>query len=178
MSEATLLFARHGYDPTSVSDIVDAVGVGKGVFYWYFDGKEALLREILTDGVRRLRRHQRDAIATETDPLRRIEIGVRASVEWQAAHRDLVGLVRFAAGERRFADTLRRAQDVVVADIVAQVKDAIVAGQVRDEDPHVLAHALLGVTAQLTMLLAEEHAPDPDELADTAVRFCLAGLAA
>src|SRR6266508_1249043 len=40
MAVATELFARSGYDPTSVGDIVSALGVGKGVFYWYFSSKE------------------------------------------------------------------------------------------------------------------------------------------
>ena len=30
---ATKRFAENGYHPTSVADIVDGVGVGKGVFY-------------------------------------------------------------------------------------------------------------------------------------------------
>ena len=34
---ATARFASHGYHPTSVADIVDGLGVGNGVFYWYFD---------------------------------------------------------------------------------------------------------------------------------------------
>ncbi|MDQ1468483.1 MAG: TetR/AcrR family transcriptional regulator, cholesterol catabolism regulator, partial [Actinomycetota bacterium] len=36
MGHATALFAERGYHPTAVSDIVDSLGVGKGVFYWYF----------------------------------------------------------------------------------------------------------------------------------------------
>ena len=56
---ATRLFAHNGYHPTSVADVVDAVGVGKGVFYWYFSSKEALLREILREGQLARRRGRR-----------------------------------------------------------------------------------------------------------------------
>jgi AcrR family transcriptional regulator len=173
---AVELFSEHGFDPTSVSDIVDRVGVGKGVFYWYFDGKEALLREILVDALQQLRRRQREAIGGEPDPLRRIELGIRATMAWRLEHRPLVTITQFAAGERRFAPTLRQAHEVAVADIVQHVKDAIVDGQVRDEDPMVLAQAIVGVTAHLAGLLGDEHGPTVDEVADIAVRFCLAGL--
>ena len=73
-------FASQGYHPTSVTDIVDGLGVGKGVFYWYFASKEELFRQILADAQRDLRRTQRQAIADEPDPVRRIEAGIRASV--------------------------------------------------------------------------------------------------
>lgn len=168
-------FAEHGYDPTSVSDIVDGVGVGKGVFYWYFPSKEALLHEILVESQNRLRRFQRDAIAGELDPIRRIEIGIRAAMAWQAEHADVVALLRFAAGERRFAPTVRQAHDTAVDDLTALVKEAIVAGQIPDRDPHVLARAVVGVTTSLIAQMHQE--PDPaDDLTDAAVRFCLAGL--
>jgi AcrR family transcriptional regulator len=173
---AVELFATRGYDPTSVSDIVDAVGVGKGVFYWYFDGKEALLREILVDALQQLRRHQRAVIGDEPDPLRRIELGIRATLAWRLENRALVTITQFAAGEGRFSATLREVHGVAVNDIVQHVKDAIVGGQVRDEDPVVLGHALVGVTTHLAGLLGDDDVPDPDEVAAVAVRFCLAGL--
>ena len=178
MDCATVRFAEHGYDPTSVSDIVNEVGVGKGVFYWYFDSKEQLLHQILTEAQQQMRRRQREAIGTEPDPLTRIELGIRATIAWQAEHHHLVKLVRFAAGENRFAATLRQAHDVALADVAQHVKEAIVAGQVRDEDPLVLAHAILGLTAHLSVMLGSEHGPSADELSEVAVRFCLDGLRA
>ncbi|MBW3557793.1 MAG: TetR/AcrR family transcriptional regulator, partial [Actinobacteria bacterium] len=36
MDFAAHRFADHGYHPTSVAEIVQGMGVGKGVFYWYF----------------------------------------------------------------------------------------------------------------------------------------------
>ncbi|HEV7887024.1 MAG TPA: helix-turn-helix domain-containing protein, partial [Acidimicrobiales bacterium] len=58
MDHATQLFADNGYHPTSVAEIVQGLGVGKGVFYWYFSSKEELLGEILRDAHLQLRRCQ------------------------------------------------------------------------------------------------------------------------
>ena len=49
MEYAAARFAENGYHPTSVAEIVQGLGVGKGVFYWYFDSKEQLFVEILRD---------------------------------------------------------------------------------------------------------------------------------
>src|SRR5215216_5812252 len=92
-------FAGQGYHTTSVAEIVDGVGVGKGVFYWYFDSKEALFRQLLRDAQTDLRRRQQAAIADQLDPLRRIELGLRASLAWSAEHGHLIKLVQFAETE-------------------------------------------------------------------------------
>src|SRR5215211_3736528 len=67
MEAAVLLAADNGFGRTRVSDIVGRVGVGQGVFYWYFDSKDALFREIFDDMGRRLRLFQAAFIAHETD---------------------------------------------------------------------------------------------------------------
>ena len=43
---ATRLFARHGFESTSVQDIVDAAGVTKGAMYHYYGSKDDLLYEV------------------------------------------------------------------------------------------------------------------------------------
>ncbi|BDG47185.1 TetR/AcrR family transcriptional regulator [Parageobacillus sp. KH3-4] len=40
------LFDRKGFKETSVQEIVEAMGVTKGAFYYYFKSKEELLRDI------------------------------------------------------------------------------------------------------------------------------------
>lgn len=43
--EATKLFGQHGYNATSVREVVEAAGVTKPTLYYYFASKEALFRE-------------------------------------------------------------------------------------------------------------------------------------
>ena len=96
---ATARFAANGYHPTSVADIVDGLGVGKGVFYWYFASKEELFVEILREAQTDLRRRQQQAIADESDPVKQIELGIRAGVAWSAEHNDERRLFEFAPTE-------------------------------------------------------------------------------
>ena len=46
MAAAVELFYRHGYQATTVQDIVDLAGYTKGALYYYFNSKEDLLLEI------------------------------------------------------------------------------------------------------------------------------------
>lgn len=176
MAYATTRFAAQGYHPTSVSEIVSGLGVGKGVFYWYFDSKEQLFLEILKEAQTDLRRKQQQAIGDEADPVRRIELGLRASMAWAEAHRDHNKLIQFAATEATFVTALLRGQDIAVADVVKHVKEAIAQGRIRDADPDVLAHAMVGVVGHLTRIFIYERGEPAEAVADEAVAFCLEGL--
>lgn len=175
---ATRRFAEAGYHPTSVAEIVDGLGVGKGVFYWYFDSKEVLFEEILREGQKDMRRVQQRAVAEVDDPVERIITGIRASLGWSAEHRDLFRLVEFAQTDERFAHLIRAGRASLVADLVPLLRDAVATGRIPDGDPEQLAHAILGVTSHLTTVYLHQRDADPDEVADAVVRFCLGGLGA
>lgn len=176
MDYAAARFAENGYHPTSVAEIVQGLGVGKGVFYWYFDSKEQLFVEILRDAQHSLRVAQRDALADEDDPIRRIELGIRASMHWSAEHRDVNQLIQFAVTDERFLPAIRKGQEVAVADVMRHLAEGVERGVIRDSDPSMLAHAVLGVTTQLARVFIHERADGADEVADAAVAFVLEGL--
>jgi AcrR family transcriptional regulator len=176
MAVATELFARHGYHTTSVGHIVGAIGVGKGVFYWYFGSKEELFVRILRDGQLDLRRRQAQAIGAEPDPLRRIELGIRASLAWSEEHRDVLVLSHLAATDDRFAPVLREGQDVAVEDTARHLKEGMVAGRIPDADPTLLAHAILGTTGHLARAFVRDRGEPAAAVADLAVSFCLGGI--
>ena len=176
MEHAAARFAENGYHTTSVAEIVQGIGVGKGVFYWYFQSKEELLLQILREAQHDLRKRQQLEIGDLTDPVERIEAGIRASMHWLAENRSLMTLFQFAAAEERFRGTLREGQEVAVSDVVRHVKDGIVAGRIRDTDPLVITHAILGVTNQLARTFVFERNEDAAEVAEAAVSFCRDGL--
>jgi AcrR family transcriptional regulator len=175
MDVAAHRFAAEGYHATSVTSLVDGIGVGKGVFYWYFTSKEELLGEILVDALHSMRMAQRDAIAGEPDPARRIEWGIRASLRWLSDHRHLYALMEFARTEERFAPIIRSGDDQTVADALPHVSAGITAGLLRGEDPEVLTMAILGVTAHLARELVLERGKDADVVAEAAIAFCRQG---
>ena len=49
IATAQQLFYTTGYERTSVNDIVKAVGVAQGTFYYYFDSKQAILEALVAE---------------------------------------------------------------------------------------------------------------------------------
>jgi len=47
VQSATSLFARNGYEATSVAEICTLAGVSKGAFYYHFESKEAVLFKLI-----------------------------------------------------------------------------------------------------------------------------------
>jgi AcrR family transcriptional regulator len=175
---AVRLFAEEGYHGTTVGDICDALGVGKGVFYWYFPSKDALFSEVLQDSLLSLRRAQQIAIAKVDDPLQRIEQGIRASISYFRDDPSVLEVIRIAARYDEFIALVERGQQIVVADTANHIKEGMAKGEVRHGDPELMAHGILGAIFHFVevYLGSDAGSVERPELADEAVAFCLHGL--
>jgi AcrR family transcriptional regulator len=176
MAYAALRFAENGYHPTSVSDIVEGCGVGKGVFYWYFESKEALMHQILRDANYSLRRRQQAVLREESDPLARLVAGMHATMRWYRENRHVWNLFQFAASETEFAGTLRESQENYISDAMRHVKEAMTAGRIREGDPFVVTQGLMGLTSHMARKFIIESDTDPDEVARDTINLLFYGL--
>ncbi|HMG44810.1 MAG TPA: TetR family transcriptional regulator [Acidimicrobiales bacterium] len=146
---AASLFAEQGYASTRVVDIVDAAGVAKGLFYWYFENKEALFSELAEDIRHKLRRTQRAAMDRHAPALTRVAQGTVASVRFMAEHASFFSLLEVEA--RSVAAALRQGTEQHLGD----VKALILAGQAdgtitKDDDADLLALAVVGAVGQFS----------------------------
>ena len=105
-----------------------------------------------------------------------IELGIQASMRWSSEHPELYNLFAFAATEERFAPALRKGQATAVSDAMRHVQAGIDAGTIREGDPNLIAHAILGVTSHLARRFVHEEGQPWQDVADGAVAFCLEGL--
>lgn len=179
MEVGTRLFAEQGYHRTTVGDICDTLGVGKGVFYWYFPSKEALFSELLESSLLNLRRAQQQAIEEHSDPVDRIEQGIRASIEFFRKNPGILALSRTAARYEEFSSLVENGQRVVVADTANHIKEGMAQGTIRHGDPELMAHGILGATFHFVETYFgtdADEVEDRPQLADEAVVFCLRGV--
>ncbi len=173
---AASLFAEAGYHHTSVSDIVDHLGAGKGVFYWYFRSKDDLFGQILAHAQRSLRRAQRQAIADEPDPVRRIAQGIMTSFLWVRDNRRLFVLVEQARYDEQFAQAVKQGEEIAIADMLPHVRAGMDAGLIRKDDPRAVSQAIMGATTALVRITVLEGNGDPVDAAETSIAFCLNGI--
>jgi TetR/AcrR family transcriptional regulator len=66
---AARLFSEHGFDATSVREIVEAAGVAKPTLYYYFGSKEGLAQALLTVPLSTLVSAMRSLVGTVDDPI-------------------------------------------------------------------------------------------------------------
>ena len=176
LEAALRCFSDKGYHETTMDDLAREAGLSKGSLYWYFPSKEEFFAEILRSAHHELRRRQQAAITDESDAVRRIELGIRATLAWFHDHRDYFTLLQFAATEERFAPIVSESQETTIADTVQHLKEAIVDGRISDQDPETAAQAIVGVTSQLARVHLFQRGEPVEQVADAAVSFCLHGI--
>ena len=98
LDRAAELFAERGYAETRVIDIVRAAGVAKGLFYWYFDNKEALFEELAESIRLRLRRQQGAVLDPADRPLRNLRRGTEQHIT------DTLALIRAGQADGTIRD--------------------------------------------------------------------------
>jgi AcrR family transcriptional regulator len=149
LDAAARLFAEQGYSATRVVDIVDAAGVAKGLFYWYFENKEAVFRELASSIRQSLRRHQRAAMDDDATALERLVQGAVASVQFMAEHSHFFSLLEVEG--RNVSDVLRSGTEQHLGDVAALIREGQADGTVTSDDPpDRLALAVVGMVGQFS----------------------------
>jgi AcrR family transcriptional regulator len=149
LDAAARLFAEQGYASTRVVDIVDAAGVAKGLFYWYFENKEALFRELAANIRLRLRRQQAAAIDDDAPALVRLLQGAVASVRFMAENAPFFSLLEVEG--RNVSDVLRQGTEQHLHDVELLIVEGQADGTVTDDDPaELLALAVVGTVGQFS----------------------------
>lgn len=110
-ASAIRLFSERWYSSVSVAEICRGAGLSNGIFYRYYDNKEAIVRRILDATI--LRIEQALTALTGDTPAERIASMTSILVRFAREHRDLVtvfreGQYRFFEYERRLTELYRR----------------------------------------------------------------------
>ena len=175
---AARLFAERGFAETRIKDIVDAAGVAKGLFYWYFENKDALFAEVAADIRLRLRKHQAAAIDPGAGPLRQIRQGTQPSVSFMAEHASFFSLLEVENPGAVTAESRRAGTDQHIRDVKALIRAGQAAGTIVDEDPDLLALGVVGAVGSYSHYHRTQRSTAPiDELAAFVARSVVRTLA-
>ena len=168
LDHAADLFSRRGYADTRVVDICEAAGVAKGLFYWYFENKEALFSELVTSMRLRLRRAQSDAM----DP-------AEASLKFMAGHAPFFSLLEVENRDQTWTELLRAGTEVHASDVADLIREGIALGLMRDDDPILMAYGVVGVVSTYSHFQRTGRlGATPEEIAGVVGRFVVRSLAA
>jgi AcrR family transcriptional regulator len=146
LDRAAELFAQRGFDATSINDIATATTIKKASLYHYFPSKQSILTAILEDGIAELLADAEKA-AQIRDPAERIR-GLLAAHLKSFRHKLPQVIVflheRNALDPELTAGYLQQRQryDSLYVDAIREGQQR---RMFRDEDPAVLAYAVLGM---------------------------------
>jgi AcrR family transcriptional regulator len=175
---AAQLFRDRGFDATSVSDVARALGMTKAGLYHYFESKEALLFEIMSYGLDRVRDEVVLPARAIRDPEERLhQIVMRhASIATlgRGAVTHLGDEIRALppAARRQLEERMRKYVELV-RDTLAELKSA---GRLRDVDPTVASFSLIGMILWLPRWFRQDGRLSQQQVAKELAKLALGGL--
>ena len=180
LRNAARLFARKGYERSSIGDLVEACELSRGAIYHYFDSKEAILFAMLDSLVRDLLANLESAIAGGGAPLEKFEQVIKAFVEHnaQSPEEQIVLLNDLGAlkaeEQRQIVQTERK-----VVDLVGKVLNSIdVAKKMNQRNARVYTMMLFGMINYTYTWYDAKGPIKPKEFAQLAAGLFLKGFLA
>lgn len=148
LDEAAHLFAREGYDGTSLGSLADSIGITKAAIYHYFPNKNEIYEGIIVRTLENLLSFVTAEIRTANSPEKALQNFMEAHATFFEENYDsfLTLLVGFGGMENVVmiaeAQKLRDEYEVVLRSII---KDGIKNGVFRKVDVNVTSRAVLSM---------------------------------
>jgi len=169
------VFARHGYEATSVEEIAESAKVSKPIVYEHFGGKEGLYAVVVDREMDYVVRRIAEAIATGS-PRERLERAVLAFLGYVKDHPD--GFAVLAHGAP--ATSASGGMSSLLNDVAERVGEVFTsafkdAGYEPKAAP-IYAHALIGMVTSVGQWWTETRKPSVEEVANHIAALAWMGL--
>jgi AcrR family transcriptional regulator len=166
---AARVFARRGYDQTTVQELAEEIGLAAGGIYHYFGSKDELLTAICDELMEPLLEQASALVAEEADPAARLRALVRLWVAHVVEHRDHMLVFQqerhvIEQGARwRGVRASRKGFERLVDDVLARVEAD---GAAAFADRRLALSALLGMVNHTAQWYRPRGRLSPAEVAD------------
>lgn len=179
IQESILLFENKGFNATSIQDIVDALNVTKGTFYYYFSSKEQLLMTIHHEYIEDLLNRQQIILGSNLSYREKLEQVVYLLIS-DIASQGPAGRVFFR--EMRHLSNangleIREKRDQFRQNIEAILTGGIESGEFRQNlQANILAFAVLGMANWSYQWYQPAGKVSPEQLTSIYVELLLNGI--
>ncbi|HEX2285808.1 MAG TPA: helix-turn-helix domain-containing protein [Mycobacterium sp.] len=147
------LFARDGYDATSLDTVAAHAGVTKGAVYHHFDGKRQLFEAVFSREVERMAVPLAEAYGRKKDPWDAFKAGCQAFVD-ECLDPGLQRIVLLDASAAIGWEGIRRLEAPLLELMELAIMRAVDAGRIAKRPPGPLAHFLFGAICEMAMIVA------------------------
>ncbi len=179
LSAAVDLFADHGYDATSVSQVITRAGVAKGGFYHHFASKDELLYAVYGELINRQLTGMERILAARTSPAETLRRLIMDLVETTAASaREALVFSRELSqlGNSRIVQ-MRSQRRKYHNAVIKLVREAQERGQFSPvASPEIVAFTIFGVINEMPRWYRPNGRMRPEQIATEIADLVLAGL--
>ena len=154
LAAAKRVFARKGFQATTIADVAKAAKVSYGSIYWYFDSKDALFHALMENEGDALRAHIEHAVlsgGSAVDLESALRAAVRATFEFFEADKALVRLLfrdSYALGGR-FEKHLFGIYEGFIGDLELLIRQGQKAGVIVKAPPRMVAFSVAALVGQI-----------------------------
>lgn len=168
VSTAAAVFARQGYDQTTMQDLAASMGLATGALYHYFGSKEQLLMAICEELDEPILAQAREASLSDDPPTARLRALVRMWVAHVIEYRDHILVFQqerhVIESELQWREIHERRKEF--ERIISHALDEVHADGPCARDPRVEIGALLGMVSYTPTWYQPHGRLTPDEIAD------------
>lgn len=149
---ASRIFLAKGYNNTSIAGIMDAVGITKPSFYYYFENKRDLYLTCLDSTFETFGTLTLGKIRREKDPWKRIEMRCRAAHIYAGTFITAINLLKKSLNQEEETER-RRAEAILrrswVEPLAKDLERGKRSGLFREVDSELISLALISITETL-----------------------------
>jgi TetR/AcrR family transcriptional regulator, cholesterol catabolism regulator len=148
-------FGRHGFDATKWARIAEPAGIGTTALYHYFESKTHCLFTLLQESYEGWYTQWQSCLSTDDDPVSAIKAAVAVTFRLTEAETIKHRLLLHEQGKLSTVHASGRTQQARTEALrlarrtekmwITYLTDAMAAGAIGDQDPTVLAHAIIGL---------------------------------
>ena len=147
------MYARDGFEATSLDSVAAQAGVSKGAVYHHFDSKRQLFRAVFAREVERLAGPVAQAYGRKKDPWDAFEAGCRAFLS-ECLEPDVQRIVLLDAFAAIGWEEMRRLEAPLLDMMELGISRAAAVGRIAARPPEPLAHFLFGALCETAMVVA------------------------
>jgi len=141
------LFAKKGYDATSIEEITATVGVAKGTLYYHFSSKEEIFNFLISEGMKLLKNSMEIKMSKCDNSIDKLRAVILIQVKVLVKYEDFMTILlsQIWGNEQRNVNCQKYVADYIKV-IEGIIADGIESGEIRKIDPAISASGIFGIT--------------------------------
>lgn len=166
LDAAMELFSAKGFHDTKLDEIVAQARASKGSIYFHFPNKEKLFIALVDQFADLIERRAKEAIAGETDSIRRVQAALEAALETFSEYRRPAKLLLVQAVGLGTVFERKRIEvnDRFVLLIKTYLDDAVADGSIPPVNTQIVSHAWMGAIYNIVIQWVYTGEPTKDDI--------------